>query len=106
MFSLELSEVKMYLRVETNDEDFLISSLITAAKDYCKTYLNRPIVEDEMTTETKWNVPETVNLAMLMLIAHWFEYRGVIGKLDGEISFSVSALLKPHRIISFGSVSQ
>jgi uncharacterized phage protein (predicted DNA packaging) len=102
MFSLELTEVKLYLRVEYNYEDFLILSLINAAKDYCRTYLNRPIDEEEMTPETQWNVPETVNLAMLMLIAHWFEYRGVLGKVDGEISFSVTALLKPHRFISFG----
>jgi uncharacterized phage protein (predicted DNA packaging) len=99
---LTLSEVKSYLRVEHSEEDTFLNMLITAARNYAEVFLNRPIRQEDMTAETTWEVPESVRLAMLMLVAHWYDNRGVIGKVDGEIAFSVSALLTPYRFYKFG----
>lgn len=99
---ITLQEVKNYLKVENNDDDNLINSLLTAAIQYCEVFLGRPINEEKMTDENRWEVPEMIKIAILMLIAHWYENRGVIGdKLTGEIAYSVSALLWPYRLITF-----
>jgi uncharacterized phiE125 gp8 family phage protein len=41
---LSLSEAKLHLRVDGDDEDELIGSLITAAREYCETSTNRQFV--------------------------------------------------------------
>lgn len=38
---VSLAEAKAYLRIDTNDEDALISGLITAAREYCELFQNR-----------------------------------------------------------------
>jgi uncharacterized phage protein (predicted DNA packaging) len=102
---LTVDEVKSYLRIDYSEEDILIVLLITSARNYCEVFLNRPILVENMTAENEWEVPESIRLAMLMLVAHWYENRGAIGKVDGEIAFSVTALLTPYRWFTFGGVS-
>jgi len=41
---VSLAEAKAYLRVDTNDEDALISGLITAAREYCESFQNRAYI--------------------------------------------------------------
>lgn len=99
---ITLQEIKSYLKVENDEDDTLINNLIIAAKEHCKVFLGRPIDEEEMTDENRWTVPETVRIAIYMLVAHWYENRGVMAdKLSGEIAYSVSALLWPYRLITF-----
>lgn len=63
-----LAELKAHLRILTNDEDTLLTTLIaqatTAASDYCRIDW---LKEDE--------VPETVRLAVLLMASHFYEYR-------------------------------
>lgn len=99
---ITVEEVKNYLKVENDEDDNLISSLIIAAMQYCEVFLGRPITEGKMTDENRWEVPEPVRIAIYMLVAHWYENRGVMAdKLSGEIAYSVSALLWPYRLITF-----
>lgn len=99
---ITLEEIKNYLKVEHNEDDALIDSMILAAVKHCEAFLGRPLSEQNMTQEEMWTVPETVKLAVLMLVAHWYENRGVVlNKTTGEIAYSVSALLWPYRRIAF-----
>ncbi len=41
---LDLATAKVHLRVDTTDDDALITSLITAARQYCEQYQNRAYV--------------------------------------------------------------
>jgi len=41
---VSLAEAKAYLRIDTNDEDALISGLITAAREYCESFHNRAYI--------------------------------------------------------------
>lgn len=41
---VSLAEAKLHLRVDTNDEDTLISSLITAARQYCEAFQRRAYI--------------------------------------------------------------
>jgi uncharacterized phiE125 gp8 family phage protein len=42
-------------------------------------------------------IPETLKLAMLLLIGHWYNNREAAGTATGEIAFAVKALLTPHK---------
>lgn len=41
---LSLDQVKLHLKVDTNDDDTLIRSLIIAAREYCENFLSRRLV--------------------------------------------------------------
>lgn len=97
---LTLTEVKNYLRIDFTEDDGFLDTLIVASRNYCEAYLNRPLLSSDMTTETTWEVPESIRLAMLILISHWYENRLPTGKVTDEIAFSVSALLFQHRHIT------
>ena len=101
-----LSDAKSHLRVDFSDEDSYIQLLIDAAYDYVRDVLKRPITEEKMSIEegTFWEVPKTIDLAILLLVGHWYENRGavVVGSISSEIEFSVTALIGKYRMISFG----
>ncbi len=41
---ITLAQAKAHLRVDTSDEDALITSLITAAREYCESFQNRALI--------------------------------------------------------------
>jgi uncharacterized phiE125 gp8 family phage protein len=43
-----LAEAKRHLRVDTNDEDSLISHYITTAREWCEDYLDRALVTQQL----------------------------------------------------------
>ena len=59
-------EVKVHLRVQHDEEDEYIGSLITqaqaAAEDYCRVQFSDP-------------APEPVRLAVLLMVSHFYENR-------------------------------
>ena len=99
---MTLEEAKLYLRVDTDDDDTLIQALITAAESYVKQQTGKtkrivgidqngqPIYEDIKESEL-WK------LAVKLLLAHWYENRGVEKASSrntiAKISHSVDALV-------------
>ena len=80
---LTLEETKEYLRIDSTNEDVLIASLITVAKEHCENYLQASLPEE---------VPMPVKQALLILIGHFYEERA------GEsIPNVVYVLLSPYR---------
>lgn len=67
---LNLAETKEFLRLDGDDEDTLISSLIVTAKDLTEDIMRRKLDEFE-------EVPETVRQAMLILVATLYEERQI-----------------------------
>lgn len=65
---LTLEEVKLYLRVDGDEENTLITSFIITAEEICEGILRYPI--SEFTT-----VPETVKQAVLYAVASMYEKR-------------------------------
>ena len=59
-------EVKVHLRIQQDEEDEYISSLIAqaqaAAEDYCRVQFSDP-------------APEPVRLAVLLMVSHFYENR-------------------------------
>ena len=79
---LKLEEAKEYLRVDGNEEDMLITSLITAAEIYIKNATSKNV-------DLK---SELAKLAARILIAHWHENREAVGKAE-QLAFSLQSIL-------------
>lgn len=78
---MELEELKLFLKVDSEDEDVLVTSLQLAAEEYLA---NAGITKDYL--------KELYKLAIKLLVGHWFENREVIGKAD-KLAFSLSSMI-------------
>lgn len=67
---ITLQEAKEFLRVDGDDEENLIASLIVAAQELTEDVLRRPLTELEP-------LPETVRQAMLIVVATLYEERQI-----------------------------
>ena len=65
---LSLEEVKLYLRIDGDEEDALIASFLDTAIDLCEGILRFPLSEFE-------KLPETVKQALLYGVAAMYEKR-------------------------------
>lgn len=80
---LDLSEVKLFLRIDTDDEDKLVGVLILLSKEMCENYMRRELPEP---------LPLSIKQACLIIIAHFYEKR------DGEpMPEAVFRLLDAYR---------
>jgi len=64
----ELDEVKEYLRIDGDEENNLVTSLIIMATELVEDILRRKLTEFEQ-------VPETVRQAVLLTVATFYENR-------------------------------
>ena len=67
---ITLQEAKKFLRVDGDDEENLIASLIVAARELTEDVLRRSLAEIEP-------LPETVRQAMLIVVATLYEERQI-----------------------------
>jgi len=81
---ITLEETKQYLRIDNNEEDGLITTLIDAAETYL-----------ENATGNKFD--ETNHLAKLfcwVLVTDWYENREMIGRTSDRIRHTVDSILQ------------
>ncbi len=69
---LSLEEVKLYLRIDGDEEDTLIASFLDTAQELCEGILRFPLSEFE-------KLPETVKQALLYAVAAMYEKREGVG---------------------------
>lgn len=81
-----LGEVKAYLRLDGNEEDLLLTTIVAAAE----AYLKGAGVVKTAPLDTRYK------LATFMIASHWFENRDLIGSAD-ELPFTFTALLMQLR---------
>ena len=67
---LTLQETKEFLRLDGDDEDALVSSLIVTAKELVEETLRYKLTEFE-------EIPETVHQAMLIVVGTLYEERQI-----------------------------
>ena len=73
---LKLEEVKNFLRVDSDEDDALILSLITTGKVLVEDIIRKPLTEFE-------NIPEPINQAVVIIVGTLYEERQV-SKSDKE----------------------
>jgi len=96
---LTLAEVKTHLRVGSDaTEDALITTYITAAREYVEGYQNRVFLSSDEAVEAE-TMTGIEKAACLLLIGHWYENRQavVLGTPSSEVPFAVKALLDIKR---------
>lgn len=77
-----LEMVKEYLRVDGNDDDYIIGHLIETAKSYVKSATNIAYDEDN----------HLYKMALLLLVVRWYENRNLVGKND-DLDYTISSIL-------------
>lgn len=93
---LDLPFVKEYLKVDYDDEDIIIQTIIVAAQSYIQTALGFKF--QDMLDKSE-EIPDELTIAALLLIAHWFDHRQMqtVGVLGKEMEFAVNSLLDAHK---------
>ena len=81
---MTIEDVKLYLRVDSNDEDTLIQGLMDAAKGYVQ----------RMTGKVYDPSDEVWNLAIKYLCSHWHTNRDdtVVGR-DAKVDHTIDSLI-------------
>lgn len=93
-----LEVAKEYLKIDYEDDDQMISTLIVSAKSFIQSYLNRKFSEFE-------ELPDEFTIACLSLVSHWYENRVIHADKDtkvSELKYMFSGLLDMHRAWSAG----
>ncbi|SHJ10480.1 head-tail connector protein [Propionispora hippei] len=80
---LTLTEVKEYLRIDGEEENALLTALLSAAISHSENYLQAPLPSE---------TPTPVKQALLILIGHFYEQR-----MGEDIPNVVYVLLSPYR---------
>ena len=89
--TVSLSELKAHLRIQHDEEDGLLASLLlqaqAAAEDFCRISLDS-------------DAPQSARLAVLLMASHFYECRDSSDKASYNImTAAFRALLYPHRAI-------
>ncbi|MGG7145138.1 head-tail connector protein [Clostridium nigeriense] len=81
---MDLEELKLFLRIDGEEEDTLIEGLQLGAEEYLK---NAGITKDYS--------KELYKLAIRILVSHWYENRSVetVGKNVSKIAFGLDTII-------------
>ena len=98
---LTVDEVKTHLRIEEDDEDAYIGTLIAqaqaAAEDFCRVSFE-PESPPEGESSGTAAVPEPVRLAVLLMVSHYYENRDNPDRaVYGTMRIAFENLLYPYR---------
>ena len=84
-----VDEVKTHLRIEDDDEDMYLESLISQAQ---------AVAEDFCRTQFSEAAPEPVRLAVLLFVSHYYENRDNPDRaVYGTMRIDFENLLYPYR---------
>ena len=82
---MTVSDVKLYMRIDYDDDDNLITSLVSSAKS---------IIQDK-TGKTYDEADELWNLAIKQLVSHWYDNRGTQNSTNlYDIDYSTDEIIK------------
>ncbi|MGE6320544.1 head-tail connector protein [Pseudomonas oryzihabitans] len=92
---IELSRVKLHLRVDHDEEDALIQGYLSAAKSHVEQHCDRTLVEANPTGPEQMLLTKDVEQAILLLVGHWYANREavVVGNAPTAVPLAVDRLL-------------
>lgn len=92
---IELSRVKLHLRVDHDEEDALIQGYLGAAQAHVEQHCDRTLVEASPTGPEQMLLTKDVEQAILLLVGHWYANREavVVGNAPSAVPLAVDRLL-------------
>jgi uncharacterized phage protein (predicted DNA packaging) len=88
---ISLKEVKEYVRIDIDEDDQLLETLIAAAEEYLKNATGKEYPEtDEDGNKIKY---ELEKIYLQLLIAYWYEKRTPAGGVGEDFSFMTKSLM-------------
>lgn len=87
-----LEEVKLYLRIDGDEEDTLISNLIFTAQELCEDILRFPLAEFK-------EVPKVVRQAIFYAVANMYEKREGVSAQSKSEGGSISETIAIMKLI-------
>nr|DAW46443.1 MAG TPA: Head Tail Connector Protein [Caudoviricetes sp.] len=92
---IELSRVKLHLRVDHDEEDALIQGYLDAAQSHVEQHCDRTLVEANPTGPEQMLLTKDVEQAILLLVGHWYANREavVVGNAPTAVPLAVDRLL-------------
>lgn len=106
-----LAEMKDYLRVDSSDEDALITGMIISAREYCETYTKRTFVtQTSRYTLQEWPDGDTIEMPQPIndttgLTVTYYASGSTSGTLLGSTTYWVDADSKPGRVVRKNNLS-
>ena len=97
-----IDEVKTQLRIQHDEEDDYLRSLIVqaqaAAEDFCRVSFESEVQAEEDGTETVIPAPEPVRLAVLLMVSYFYENRDIPDRVTYRgMRMAFEALIYPYR---------
>jgi len=92
---IDLSRVKLHLRVDSDEEDLLIGGYIEAAKSHVAMHCDRELVETVPNGPDQMGLTPDVEQALLLLVGHWYANREAVvtGVTTTTVPLAVERLL-------------
>lgn len=91
MAVITLDEVKEYARIDIDEDDQLLETLIAAAEEYLKNATGKEYPEtDENGSKINY---ELEKIYLQLLIAYWYEKRTPAGGVGEEFSFLTKSIM-------------
>lgn len=91
MAIITLKEVKEYARIDIDEDDQLLETLIVAAEEYLKSATGKEYPEiDEGGSKVNYTLEKVY---LQLLIAYWYEKRTPAGGVGEDFSFMVKSLM-------------
>lgn len=92
---VDLTLVKLHLRVDGDEEDTLIGGYIEAAKAHIEQHCDRKIVDAVTVDPAEMELTKDVEQALLLLVGHWYTNREAVvaGAAPSAVPLAVDRLL-------------
>lgn len=92
---LDMTTVKMHLRVDGDEEDALIGGYLEAAKAHVEQHCDRQLVNADPVEPEQMGLTRDVEQAILLLVGHWYSNREavVVGGAPSAVPLAVDRLL-------------
>ncbi|PIT07739.1 hypothetical protein BGI30_09040 [Snodgrassella alvi] len=99
---ISIEDIRNNCRIDDDSEDDLLRIYLAAAQDAVKQFTGRNWYENEVpdTDPTGMLYNRAVDMAMLLLTAHWYKNREAVSALNSAwLPFGWAYLLQPYQIM-------
>lgn len=90
MAIITLKEVKEYARIDIDEDDQLLETLIVSAEEYLKNATGKEYPETDESSRINYKLEK---IYLQLLIVHWYEKRTPVGEVGDDFSFMTKSLM-------------